>query len=264
MMMGTKFDIEKFDGKNDFALWQDTMKLEDVVATLNSRELQKMTEAKGDGGEGLYVRRRSGQRDMEQGKDSAWSKSQVRSSRLRCYIIKKNVSLRAFEAGSPVIIKEISRFWNGSWYEGQERGLRQHGWVKFHVGQHQEDHTFEVEPHGNVDHVVRFTRSTNSDLILSFITDRGAALSMGNYFNVKIRTVIRLFLQLLSGKSSDDIGCLITGVYTEAEIWATKVLLDKGKGNTLGMKIIRIRVEYQIGSGLDQTYASQMWVVGWV
>ncbi|GJY47990.1 hypothetical protein Tco_0437946 [Tanacetum coccineum] len=133
MMTGTKFDIEKFDRKNDFTLWhvrmkalleqqglaagvlvgdlaaidtaisdedqafllltslpssydnlvetllygRDTMKLEDVVATLNSRELQKMTEAKGDGGEGLYVRRRSGQRDMEQGKDSVWSKSQV-------------------------------------------------------------------------------------------------------------------------------------------------------------------------------------------
>ncbi|GJR23356.1 zinc finger, CCHC-type containing protein [Tanacetum coccineum] len=180
MMTGTKFDIEKFDGKNDFALWQvrmkalleqqglaaggvtcshrghqgddcsgdleksqseyidefhklvgdlaaidtaisdedqafllltslpssndnlvetllygrDTMKLEDVVATLNSRELQKMTEAKGDGGEGLYVRRRSGQRDMEQGKDSAWSKSQVRSSRLRCYICQSEEHLK--------------------------------------------------------------------------------------------------------------------------------------------------------------------------
>ncbi|GJX26801.1 putative reverse transcriptase domain-containing protein [Tanacetum coccineum] len=44
---------------------EDTLKLEDVLATLSSRELQKMTEAKGDGGEGLYVRRRSGQRDME-------------------------------------------------------------------------------------------------------------------------------------------------------------------------------------------------------
>ncbi|GKA74731.1 hypothetical protein Tco_0781033 [Tanacetum coccineum] len=40
---------------------RDTMKLEDVLAILNSRELQKMTEAKGDGGEGLYVRGRSGQ-----------------------------------------------------------------------------------------------------------------------------------------------------------------------------------------------------------
>ncbi|GKA44306.1 hypothetical protein Tco_0737030 [Tanacetum coccineum] len=64
----------------------DTLKLEDVLATLNSRKLQKMTEAKGDGGEGLYVRGRSGQIDIEQGKDSAWSKSQGKSSRLRCYI----------------------------------------------------------------------------------------------------------------------------------------------------------------------------------
>nr|GEV62502.1 zinc finger, CCHC-type [Tanacetum cinerariifolium] len=44
------------------------------------RELQKMPKAKGDGGEGLYVRGRSGQRDMKQGIDSAWSKSNERSS----------------------------------------------------------------------------------------------------------------------------------------------------------------------------------------
>ncbi|GKC01460.1 hypothetical protein Tco_0987596 [Tanacetum coccineum] len=133
-MMGTKFDIEKIDRKNDFAVWQvrmkallkqqglaaalkelptattaaygkskskridefhklvgdlaaivtaimdedqalllltslpssynnfvetllygwDTLKLEDMLATLNSKELQKMTKSKGDGGEGLY------------------------------------------------------------------------------------------------------------------------------------------------------------------------------------------------------------------
>ncbi|GKE77014.1 hypothetical protein Tco_1543134, partial [Tanacetum coccineum] len=61
---------------------RDTLKLEDVLMTLNSRELQKMTKAKGDGGEGFYVRGRSGQRDMEQGTNSAWSKSQGRGSRL--------------------------------------------------------------------------------------------------------------------------------------------------------------------------------------
>ncbi|GKD09225.1 zinc finger, CCHC-type containing protein, partial [Tanacetum coccineum] len=73
---------------------RDTLKLEDVLATLNSRELQKMTEAKGDGSEGLYVRRRSGQRDMEHGTDSAWSKSQERSSRLRCYICQSEEHLK--------------------------------------------------------------------------------------------------------------------------------------------------------------------------
>ncbi|GJW14511.1 hypothetical protein Tco_0018644 [Tanacetum coccineum] len=143
-MMGTKFDIEKFDGTNDFALWQlrmkalleqqgladggsqseyidefrkllgdlaaidnaisdedqafllltslsssydgfvetllygqDTLKLEDVLATLNSRELQKMTEAKGDGGEGLYVRGRSGQNRYGAGECRVWGTGKV-------------------------------------------------------------------------------------------------------------------------------------------------------------------------------------------
>ncbi|GJR00709.1 hypothetical protein Tco_0523693 [Tanacetum coccineum] len=45
---------------------RDTLKLEDVPATLNSRELQKMAKVKGDGGEGLYVvKGRYGERDME-------------------------------------------------------------------------------------------------------------------------------------------------------------------------------------------------------
>ncbi|GJT42505.1 hypothetical protein Tco_0951220 [Tanacetum coccineum] len=52
---------------------RDTLKLEDVLAILNSRELQKMTKAKGDGGKGLYARRRSGQRDMEQGTYNAYN-----------------------------------------------------------------------------------------------------------------------------------------------------------------------------------------------
>ncbi|GKF01723.1 hypothetical protein Tco_0028646 [Tanacetum coccineum] len=38
---------------------RDTLKLEDVLATLNSRKLQKMTEAKGDGGKGLYNHKKS-------------------------------------------------------------------------------------------------------------------------------------------------------------------------------------------------------------
>ncbi|GJY98449.1 hypothetical protein Tco_0515359 [Tanacetum coccineum] len=44
---------------------RDTLNLEDVLTTLNSRELLKMTRAKGDVGEGLYVMGRFGQRDIE-------------------------------------------------------------------------------------------------------------------------------------------------------------------------------------------------------
>nr|GEZ23615.1 hypothetical protein [Tanacetum cinerariifolium] len=60
----------------------------------NSKELQKITEAKGDGGEGLYVRAKSSQRDMEQGTYSAWSKSQGKSSRLMCYICQSKKHLK--------------------------------------------------------------------------------------------------------------------------------------------------------------------------
>nr|GEW33420.1 hypothetical protein [Tanacetum cinerariifolium] len=51
----------------NFAIWSETLKLEDVLATFISRELQKMMKAKGNGGEGLYVRGRSSLIDIEQG-----------------------------------------------------------------------------------------------------------------------------------------------------------------------------------------------------
>nr|GFB19480.1 hypothetical protein [Tanacetum cinerariifolium] len=53
-----------------------------------------MMEAKGDGGEGLYVRGKSDQRDMEHDTYSAWSKSQERSSRLSCYICQSEEHLK--------------------------------------------------------------------------------------------------------------------------------------------------------------------------
>nr|GEW60222.1 G-type lectin S-receptor-like serine/threonine-protein kinase LECRK3 [Tanacetum cinerariifolium] len=54
-----------------------------LLTSLPSSYDNFMTEAKGDGGEGLYMRGRSGQIDIEHGKYSTWSKSQGRSSRLR-------------------------------------------------------------------------------------------------------------------------------------------------------------------------------------
>ncbi|GKE39390.1 hypothetical protein Tco_1462795 [Tanacetum coccineum] len=87
----TRFDIEISDGKNDFGLWQikmralmatlmlltslpssyenfvetllygrESLTMEDVLATLNSKELKKRTEGtKEETGDGLYVRGRS-------------------------------------------------------------------------------------------------------------------------------------------------------------------------------------------------------------
>ncbi|GJY34181.1 hypothetical protein Tco_0418650 [Tanacetum coccineum] len=188
-------------------------------------------QAKGDGGEGLYVRGRSGQRDMEQGTDSVWSKSQGRSSRLRCYICQSEEHLKKWicpvyntqensQGGSYHITYRRDYFVDFEEYEGGKillgdgrecvcfriktkidiagqflnkegfsgrcsqsikvikvslvgrtlKGRKQLGefmggrsrtgtssvqvlqGVEFEV-ELQEDHTFEVEPHGNVDHV---------------------------------------------------------------------------------------------------------------
>ncbi|GJZ17972.1 hypothetical protein Tco_0554095 [Tanacetum coccineum] len=164
-MTETKFDTEKFDGKNDFALWQvrmkalleqqglasslkelhaatiatynnflqkkaysalilcfgdrvlqeitkettkarilkkfetlymtkslanpvetllygwDTLKLEDMLVTLNSRGLQKLTEAKGNGGKGLYNHKKSqGFQKMTEAKGDGGRKQQTQVS----------------------------------------------------------------------------------------------------------------------------------------------------------------------------------------
>nr|GFA83937.1 reverse transcriptase domain-containing protein [Tanacetum cinerariifolium] len=75
--------IDEFYKLVDFLYGWDTFKVEDVLVTLNSKELQKMKNAKGDSGEGLYVRGDqvreiwsivqivSGQSHMEEAADSS-------------------------------------------------------------------------------------------------------------------------------------------------------------------------------------------------
>nr|GEV21342.1 zinc finger, CCHC-type [Tanacetum cinerariifolium] len=89
---------------------RDTLKLEDVLTTLNSRELQKMTEAKGNGGEGLYVRMRSGQRDMEQDRYEDndgyyWEYTPAKGNVLGMQIIKD-------QSGNTIRVSQ-SKYYNG-------------------------------------------------------------------------------------------------------------------------------------------------------
>ncbi|GJQ95744.1 zinc finger, CCHC-type containing protein [Tanacetum coccineum] len=471
MMTGTEFDIEKFDGKNDFGLWQvrmkalleeqglaaggvtcshncksrsehidefqklvgnlvaidtaisdedqallsltslpssydnfvdtllygrDTLKLKDVLATLNSRELQKMTEAKGDGGEGLYVRRRSGQRDMEHGTDSTWLKSQERSSKLRCYIcqseehlkrdcprynhkksqgfVKNEDQVSGSGADGRDYLVDFEEYDGGNILLGDGRECRVRGTCKVQVqmrdglsfvldnvgyvsglrrnlislgtlkkegfivemqsgkikvikglqqqnglveetnvtllakvvlyrnmgfnesGEYkktfigsgvgtglvqvlqgvefevepQEDHTFEVEPHGNVDHVAGSQEVQTQDLIyyhsardreqhlawelFSYREDSNeAAFAVAAVDKIYAHesltfnnTVACEVISKWKAGLKDDMDalgqngmCSATVARNTAEILATKGLLDKAKGNVLGMKIVR-------------------------
>nr|GEW58627.1 hypothetical protein [Tanacetum cinerariifolium] len=58
---------------------REALTLEDVMATLNSKEIKERSKAKGDGGEGLYVRGRTDCRDLRQSRGKSISKSRVYS-----------------------------------------------------------------------------------------------------------------------------------------------------------------------------------------
>ncbi|GJX31249.1 zinc finger, CCHC-type containing protein [Tanacetum coccineum] len=114
----TRFDIEKFDGNNEFGLWQIKMRalmvqqgcdaaletlpvdmktdivvwegsltMKDVLATLNPKELKKRTEGtKEEAGDGLYVRGRSDHSGKAYSKGSSQFKSRGGTGKLKCFI----------------------------------------------------------------------------------------------------------------------------------------------------------------------------------
>ncbi|GKB01366.1 retrovirus-related pol polyprotein from transposon TNT 1-94 [Tanacetum coccineum] len=71
---------------------REALTLEDVMATLNSKEIKERSKAKGDDGEGLYVRGRTDRRDSRQSRGKSRSKSQ--GGRLKCYICQSDDHLK--------------------------------------------------------------------------------------------------------------------------------------------------------------------------
>ncbi|GJY33791.1 retrotransposon protein, putative, ty1-copia subclass, partial [Tanacetum coccineum] len=71
---------------------REALTLEDVMATLNSKEIKERSKANGDDGEGLYVKGRTDRRDSPQSRGKARSKS--RGGRLKCYICQSEDHLK--------------------------------------------------------------------------------------------------------------------------------------------------------------------------
>ncbi|GKE51083.1 hypothetical protein Tco_1486239 [Tanacetum coccineum] len=70
----------------------EVLTLEDVMATLNSKEIKERSKAKGDDGEGLYMRGRTDRKDSRQSRGK--SKSKSRGGRLKCYIFQSEDHLK--------------------------------------------------------------------------------------------------------------------------------------------------------------------------
>ncbi|GJS46695.1 retrovirus-related pol polyprotein from transposon TNT 1-94 [Tanacetum coccineum] len=70
----------------------EALTLEDVMATLNSKEIKERSKVKGGYSEGLYVRGRTDRRDLRQSRRKSRSKS--RGGRLKCYIFQSENHLK--------------------------------------------------------------------------------------------------------------------------------------------------------------------------
>nr|GEV06648.1 retrovirus-related Pol polyprotein from transposon TNT 1-94 [Tanacetum cinerariifolium] len=103
---------------------REALILEDVMATLNSKEIKKRSKAKGDDGEGLYVRGRTDRRDSCQSRGKSRSKS--RGGRLKCYIcqsedhLKRNCPKNNRKKSSGYVNKDDQPSSSGSIYDGSE------------------------------------------------------------------------------------------------------------------------------------------------
>nr|GEW51349.1 zinc finger, CCHC-type [Tanacetum cinerariifolium] len=103
---------------------REALTLEDVMATLNLKEIKEMSKAKRDDGEGLYVRGRTDRRDLRQSRGKSRSKS--RDGRLKCYIfqsedhLKSNCPKNNRKKSSCYINKDDQPSSSGSIYDGFE------------------------------------------------------------------------------------------------------------------------------------------------
>nr|GFB29686.1 retrovirus-related Pol polyprotein from transposon TNT 1-94 [Tanacetum cinerariifolium] len=103
---------------------REALTLEDVMATLNSKEIKERSKAKGDDSEGLYVRGRTDRRDSRQSRGKSRSKS--RGGRLKCYIfqsedhLKRNFLKNNRKKSSGYVNKDDQPSSSGSIYDGFE------------------------------------------------------------------------------------------------------------------------------------------------
>ncbi|GKC19901.1 hypothetical protein Tco_1022051 [Tanacetum coccineum] len=127
------------------------------------------------------------------------------------------------------LVKEQEKEYPTGWKIKTGTGLMQvlQG-VEFEV-EPQDDHTFEVEPHGNVDHVELFSykEDNNEAAFAVAAVEKIESLTFNN-------TIACEVISKWKAELKDDMDAR-----SDAEIWATKDLLDKEKENILGMEIVK-------------------------
>ncbi|GJZ51777.1 hypothetical protein Tco_0606292 [Tanacetum coccineum] len=217
---------------------RDTLKLEDVLAILNFRELQKMTEAKGDGGEGLCVRGRSDHVSAfgAEGYDNADVMMAMSVEELECRVCGTGKVQVQMRDGSSFVLDNVRNMCFNESGEYKKTFIGSGvGTGSVHVlqgvefeGKPQEDHIFEVEPHGNVDHVAGSQEVQTQDLIYYPLAFACEVIS-------KWKAVLKDDMDARSNVYVLSNGCRKCSDDNNIYYWE----YTSAKGNVLGMEIVR-------------------------
>ncbi|GJT58860.1 retrovirus-related pol polyprotein from transposon TNT 1-94 [Tanacetum coccineum] len=169
---------------------REALTLEDVMATLNSKEIKERSKAKGDDGEGLYVRGRTDRRDSRQSRGKSRSKS--RGGRLKCYIcqsedhFKRNCLKNNRKKSTGYVKKDEQPSSSGSTYDDSEVMM-------------------VMSAHDLLDWIMdsgcSYHMTPKLDIFFDFLEcDRGSA-QLGDNKECKIKGIGKVMVQLKDGSS---------------------------------------------------------------
>nr|GEX68173.1 retrotransposon protein, putative, Ty1-copia subclass [Tanacetum cinerariifolium] len=165
----------------------EALTLEDVMATLNSKEIKERSKVKGDAGEGLYVRGRTNRKDSRQSRGKSISKSQ--GERLKCYNcqsddhLKRNYPKNNRKKSTGYVKKDKQPSSSSSTYDDSEVMSTQAliDWI--------------------MDLGCSYHMTPKLDIFFDFLECDGGNVQLGNNRDCKIRGIGKVRIQLRDGSS---------------------------------------------------------------
>ncbi|GJW81785.1 retrotransposon protein, putative, ty1-copia subclass [Tanacetum coccineum] len=171
---------------------REALTLEDVMATLNSKEIKESSKAKGDDGERLYVRGRTDNRDSRQSRRKSRSKSQ--GGRFKCYIfqskdhLKRNYPKNNRKKSTGYAKKDEQPSSSGSTYDDSEVMM---------VMSAQAQALLDLI----MDSGCSYHMTPRLDILFDFLECDGGSVQLGDNRECKIRGIGKVRLQLKDGSS---------------------------------------------------------------
>ncbi|GJV14424.1 retrotransposon protein, putative, ty1-copia subclass [Tanacetum coccineum] len=166
---------------------REALTLEDVMATLNSKKIKKRSKAKGDDGEGLYVRGITDRRDLRQSRGKSRLKS--RGGRLKCYIcqsddhLKRNCLKNNRKKSTGYVKKDEQPSSSGLTYEDSEvmMVMSAQDWI--------------------MNSGCSYHMTPKLDILFDFLECDGGSVQLGDNRECNIRGIGKVRIQLRDGSS---------------------------------------------------------------